>query len=593
LERLRPLSLIGAIAWAVLGLAPATALAAFGFEEVDVAYVGSDGSPARQAGSHPFALTTTLRLNTVEDSGFESPDGDLRHLRIDYPAGFIAMPTAVPACSNADFIDIEGEENACADSSAIGVGGVTASASGPIAAGSADFLDPVPVYKLTPAAGSVARIGFVAAGQPVVAQLGLGVTPPHSGFVQISDLTQAALFYSARIAIWGVPANPVHDPDRGQCAFSAGSCPVAIPQKPFLTASRSCSGPVVTDFGAISWQDPPQSFMATATSPSLIGCGALAFSPQVDAQPTTDLADTPSGLNLSIDFFDDGLADPGGIAQSEAKKIALTLPEGMDVPSGLAGAPGQATCTPAQFAQETLQPAPGAGCPLGSEVGTLEVETPLLEGEILEGRVFAAQPDSPATTAPGAENPFDSPLALYVVVRDPQLGILVKQAGAGEVDPLTGQLIATFDQLPQLPFSHLGLQLNEGADGPLLTPPECDDFVIEAAVTPWSAPGSQFLIPSSFEIVAGPGGGPCPSGEEPVFDPGTDALSQTAPAALPAVALTPWGPGPPNPAKRRRCPKGKHRVRGKVRCVRKRCLPRRAGKRVVRRCLRPQGRRQR
>ncbi len=494
------------------------------------------------------------------------------------------MPTAVPACSNVDFIDIEGGENACPDSSAIGIGGVTASASGPIAAGSVDFLAPVPVYKLTPMAGTVARIGFVAAGQPVVVELGLSDVPPYNGFARVSDLTQAVLFYSARISIWGIPAAPVHDVDRGQCAFSTGNCPVAIPQQPLLTVPRSCTGSVETRFDAVSWDDPELFITAAVLSHDnaeppaplgFTGCGNLDFLSQIEAQPTTDLADTSSGLDLSLDFFDEGLVNPAGIAQSEMKKLVLTLPEGMIV--NTEPVESLPTCTPAQLAQETVDSEPGDGCPSGSEIGTIEVETPLLPGEVLAGHLFAAEGDP----------------ALYIVVRHSGLGILVKQAGELEFEPFSEQLTVTFDDLPQLPVSHLGLDLNEGDDGPLLTPPECGDFVVKAAMTPWSKPGSSLLATSSFEIVAGPGGGPCPTGEEPGEepppDPGAGDPSPTSPAASPP----PPSLSPPNPVKRRPCPKGKRRVRGKGRCVKKRCLPTRAGQKVVGRCLRPQGRRRR
>jgi hypothetical protein len=576
----------------LLGLAPAAALAAFGFEEVGFAVTEADGGPSAQAGSHPFALTTTLRLNTAEGSGLEAPDGDLRHLRIDYPPGFVVMPAAMPSCSNADFIDIEGDENACPDSTAIGIGGVTASASGPIASGSGDFLDPAPVYRLTPVAGAVARIGFVAAGQPVEAELGLRDAPPYNGFVRVSDLTQAALFYSARISVWGSPADPAHDPDRGQCAFSGGICPVNVPATPLITAPRSCTGPLETRFEASSWQDPGQWIAATAASAGFAGCDKLGFSPQIDAQPTTDLADTPSGLDFSIDFHDEGLFNPDGIADSEARKLVVTLPEGMIANTAVID--GLDTCTPAQFEQETIGSEPGDGCLPGSEVGQIEVETPLLAGEILDGRVFAAEPDDPATPEPGTENPFDSPLAVYVVVKDPQLGILIKQAGEVEADPLSEQLTATFDDLPQLSLSHLGLHLHEGDDGPLLTPPECGEFVVAAAMSPWSNPDSPLLATSSFEIVAGPAGGPCPIGEEPdeepPVDPGGDDLSPAPSATISATSPPSPSLSLPEPVKRRTCPKGKRRVGGKGRCVRRRCQPRRTGKRVVRRCVRPQGR---
>jgi hypothetical protein len=558
-------------------LPAANALAAFGFEEVDVTFTEADGTPAMQAGSHPFAMTTTLRLNTVENAGTEAPDGALRNLWIEYPAGLVAYPSAVPACSDADFVDIEGDENECSDSTAIGIAKVTASSSGPVPLGTPDFRDPQPVYKLTPIPGSIARIGFVAAGEPVEAELGVADAPPHNGFLALSNLTQDALFYSVRVSIWGNPAHFAHDSERGRCAFGEGICPTGNPVSPLLTMPRSCTGPLEMRFQALSWQEPPQAFETLSLSHDnaeppqplgLHGCGSLAFSPQFAAQPTTDLADTPSGLDLSLDFYDEGLLNSGGVAESEAKGLALVLPEGMIVNPESAN--GLVACTPAQLAQETVDSAPGDGCPPGSQVGTVETETPLLPGAVLEGDVFAALPE-----------------AVYVVLRSPQLGILIRQVGEIEYDAFAERLTVAFDHLPQLPISHFGLHLDEG-QGPFLTPAECDEHVIEAAISPWSKPSESLSIPSIFETIAGPAGGLCPSGRErPVV--GSSSLPVNQPLASPP----PPGRSLPDRAKRRRCPKGKRWARGKARCVR-RCRRRaRAGSSAVRRCAPPKGRRRR
>lgn len=571
---MKRLLLIAAAAFALFGLAPTTSLAAFGFEEVDVTFTGPDGAPAMQAGSHPFALTTTLRLNTVEESGLEAPDGDLKDLYVDYPPGLVAIPSSVPRCAMANFLQIEGSENACPNSPVVGVAEVTASTSGPVPAGSGDFLDPFPIYNLTPPEGAAARIGAVVAGLPIVAELGLTDVPPHNGFAWVPDISAAILFYSARITLWGVPANPAHDPDRGHCAFLAGICPVNVSQVPFLTVPRSCTGPVETYFEASSRQDPDQWVFASASShdnakpPNPLGltdCAKLGFSPRIDVQPTTDRAESPSGLDVSIDVYDEGLTNPAGIAQSDIEEAILILPKGMVASPSLTK--GHATCTLTQYEQEAIDSEPGQGCPQASEIGTIEVETPLLAGEILEGQLFLAQPDDPATPEPGAENPFDSLLALYVMIEHPELGVLIKQAGMVEPDPVSGQLIGIFEQLPQLPFSHLRLYLHEGNSGPLITPLECGEFTAKAIFTPWAHPNQSLIATTSFQISHGIGGGPCsPAGTPPLSPYNPPPVSP----AFPGVNSLP-------PAKARPCAKGKRRVvRGKARCVRKRCLPRRA-----------------
>ena len=57
--------------------------------------------------------------------------------------------------------------------------------------------------------------------------------------------------------------------------------------------------------------------------------------------------------------------------------------------------------------------------------------------EKLSGSIYIAKP---------FENPFDSLLGLYIVVKDPVRGIIVKLAGHIEPNPVTGQLVTTFDK---------------------------------------------------------------------------------------------------------------------------------------------------
>ena len=78
----RTIGLAAIAAAALLALSPAAAHASFGFKEggLAVTFQNRDGSPAVEAGSHPFSMTTSLSLNTRPDPGvgFEVPDGDAR-----------------------------------------------------------------------------------------------------------------------------------------------------------------------------------------------------------------------------------------------------------------------------------------------------------------------------------------------------------------------------------------------------------------------------------------------------------------------------------------------------------------------------------
>ncbi len=118
----------------------------------------------------------------------------------------------------------------------------------------------------------------------------------------------------------------------------------------------------------------------------------------------------------------------------------------------------------------------------------------------------------------------DSLIALYIVFKNPKLGIIVKQPARVEPDPRTGQLIATVEDIPQLPFLSANLHFREGGRSPLISPPLCGTYRTEALITPWSG-GDPVQTSSEFKIVSGPEEGPCPSGPTPPFRPGFQAGS--------------------------------------------------------------------
>jgi hypothetical protein len=177
-----------------------------------------------------------------------------------------------------------------------------------------------------------------------------------------------------------------------------------------------------------------------------------------------------------------------------------------------------AACTKAQYEAASLT---DQGCPDAAKLGSVEVKSQLLE-EPLEGSIYLAQPDDPATTEEGAENPFDSLIAFYMLIESPQNGIFVKQAGKVEPDPATGQLRSVVEEVPQLPFSKLSVRFREGPRAPLTTPTRCAPYTTHVLLTPWSG-GEAVESGSTFEITSGPEGGACPASEP--FSPGFEAGS--------------------------------------------------------------------
>ena len=69
----------------------ATKPAGFGMAGYELSPLNEDGTPATQAGSHPFQLTTTLVLEP--DRGTPNPVALPKDLSFDLPPGLVGNPT--------------------------------------------------------------------------------------------------------------------------------------------------------------------------------------------------------------------------------------------------------------------------------------------------------------------------------------------------------------------------------------------------------------------------------------------------------------------------------------------------------------------
>jgi hypothetical protein len=545
-----------ALAAALLALAIAAppAPAAFGLAHFDFTATNEDGSPATHAGSHPYAITTAFDLNYSIPGSFELPDGEIRNLIVDQVAGLIGDATAVPRCSTAEFFSRVAAEAGCEDDAAVGL-------TAPRLEGSTFYIQ-VPVYNLEPPPGIVTRLGFVVINVHVLIDVGVKDSGDHNIEGWLRETPQTLTVFGGDLELWGNPADPGHDRFRGRCGKDllpsgvptpreaptgamieffpgAESCPVSPshPHRPFLTLPRSCTGPALTAYRAESWAEPGKWVTGATlthddaeppTPQGFTRCGKLIFDPAAEARATTDSAETGTGFDFNLSFHDEGLKNPVGLAQSETKKAVVTLPEGMTVNPSVGE--GLAVCTPADLDRETIDSASGEGCPNASKIGTVHTETPLV-GEPVDGSVYLAQQDDPATTTPGAENPFDSLLALYIVLRNQNLGVLVKLPAKVEPDPRTGQLVTTLDNAPQFPVSRFDFHFREGQRAPLVSPPACGTYTTEAQLYPWSDPSRPRTVLSSFEIDQGVGGAPCPPDGVAPFHPHFEAGSLNNAAA--------------------------------------------------------------
>ncbi len=477
-----------------------------GAEGFDASAVNSDGSTATQAGSHPAYLTIAYTLRRYLDPHAHVgiyPNADIKDAIVNLPPGLIVNPNSTPTkCTEAQ-LESDLSHGGCPASSQIGAVNVTVNLFG------GESSESSPLYNMVAPSGFPAQFGFDA--------LFAGVYIHLTSHLRSGDYAASSAAYDilAKLPVLGFSAtifgNPSGEPDGGAA----------------IRTPTSCSGPITTTIEADSWQEPgkfvedsSESHDAEGHPVGITGCNRLDFSPTIESKPTTDLADSPSGLDFHLHLPQDEAIE--GLAEADLKKAVVTLPKGLVLNPSTASA--RQACSAAQIG---LTSPPGtspptftpesAQCPEAAKIGTAEVDTPLLEAP-LTGAVYLAKP---------YENPFDSLLAIYVAVEDAGHGVVIKLPGQVEPDPQTGQLTTTFDHNPQLPFDDFRFHFFEGARAPLRTPATCGSYETSSDLTPFSSPEGADATPSdSFTLSSGPGGSPCAKTEaeepnKPSFSAGT------------------------------------------------------------------------
>jgi hypothetical protein len=455
-----------------------------------------------QAGAHAD-LTTSIAFDTVNAGG--SLAGDPKNTTDDLPPGFAGDLRDTPSCPLAKFGLFE-----CPIDTQVGITTVAVWQEGHVAV---PYLEPV--YNLAPDPGQIAKLGF-RFGEALGVQGNVTLRPGDYGLRTTFEnvVANEDELDSVSLTVWGVPADPIHDPLRF-ASFGHFGAHSDVAPAPFLTSPTTCStAPLEARFTVDSWEQPAQLLETGMDFGPLTGCDRLGMDPSLTAEATTDEAYAPTGLDFDTSI-PQTYENPDGLATSTLENEVVTLPEGMTVnPSSGAGL---GACTEAEYAEEAAQYLAGRGCPNNSRLGSVRIVTPSLKEEAT-GSLFLAEP---APFGEAGKNPFGSLLALYLVARIPGRGVLVKSPGEVQPNLETGRLVTTFDDLPPLPFSLAAFNFNQGANSPLVTPPTCGSYEVKAALTPYSDPEEAPLTPPvpPFQITSGVGGGACPSGGTPPFHP--------------------------------------------------------------------------
>jgi hypothetical protein len=541
------LSAIGGI-----GTAAVARAAGFGFAGVDGQVVDQSGGPFTRAGGHPYAVQVQLRLNHHLDTnptdlfplfgGGQVPDGgNPKDVIGQLPPGLVGNPTGLAQCTSLQLAGggpvnplAVGSAPTCPLDSQVGVITLYTQATNP---GFILWQGTFPIYNMVPRPSVPASFGFQVEGTPVVLDATVRSDGDYGLNIEARDIPEAFHVWGMDVTFWGVPTDPSHDAQRCDLGGFGFQTVCDVPHASGLPATALVRLPtrctpagtgLETTFSMDSWENPGTFTTASFFThlppnfPDPVGpqqgptaCDSVPFTPTFTATPIgPKQAATPTAFRFTLTLPQSD--DPTSTGEGDVRKVSVTLPEGVRVspPSaqGLGGcAPSQIGLLGTGFADPNpirFSKVP-ATCPDSSKLGTVLLDTPLLP-KPLSGAIYLATPD---------DNPFHSLLALYLVVDGP--GFTLKLPGRVSADASTGQLTATFDNNPQLPFSSLQLDFAGGPRAALVTPPSCGSYTTHALISSWS--GSTVASDSTFALDRGPDGSPCaPQGFSPSFTAGTE-----------------------------------------------------------------------
>ncbi len=475
------------------------------------------GAPYTKAGGHPYRGFSTFGFNVHRgaDEGIGGgagvhPTDRVKDIVVDLPRGFQGNALATPQlCPTIEDVILA----TCPSQSSVGgidVYAENASALNHSPYPASPLFPDLPIYSVEPEFGQPAQFAFsVPLGVSGVPYTFVPELRPEEGYAisfrTAPILTLPPLFGSSvDLCDFGAKLSGTGSATTFKTCRKASE-PGAYPN-PLITNPTRCTGPPPsTALRVNSWEHPAEVKTYDFTNEAITDCDQVLFEPQSTLVPTSRQADSPTGLEVEITMPTDGLLDPNGVGQANLDTATVTFPKGMSI--NPAAADGLGACTPAQIQLKTNAE---AQCPESSRIGEIEIETPIIR-KTLTGSIYVAKQN---------DNPFNAALGIYLVFSSARDGVTIKVAGKLTPDPVTGQLVSTFTENVEAPFSRIAMKFNSGPRAPLINPPKCGSYAIHVEFSPWSAVNPANPTPdeivsqdSRYKVTQGPGGGACPGGE--------------------------------------------------------------------------------
>jgi hypothetical protein len=433
-----------------------------------------------QAAGHPNYGITAFAFDSTEAPPTDAlvPDGRVKNIRTDLPAGLSVNPEAVPKCTMGEFgASLEPgvyEPPTCSPETVLGTNVVTVALKIPETPFYINEELEGTAYNLEPPEGVPLEIGVA---------------------IDISELEgeHAGTIFAHTVLEGGVSwhkesyADGMEVPNSGNFHeyFKINEVSEEIPlvasrlifegQKGtgFLTLPSTC-GPSTTTLWAESHTG--ETAVEATPFPAMSGCENVPFKPEVNVEAATPQADASDAATVKVLVPQN--KDSTQVDSSTLQAAEVKLPEGMTL--NPAAAAQLTACTDAQFHKGE---AAAVECPAASQIGTVAIETPTLPKGALTGGVYVGTPKG--------TNPEEGEYRIFINAESQRYGVTIRLEGRVKANATTGQLTTLVTENPPLPFSEFALHLEAGPRTPLANPVTCGAQTTSGVFAPYSTASSE------------------------------------------------------------------------------------------------------